>query len=226
MYFFTIGFNPHLNAGKVPILSIYIAHKQVWTAGMWTSRHGSLSHNDQRNSPHLWMPTHAYVKNKAYGIDSRARVEFPSKVEDHRCTTFSECAALMMEKQVACNGCESSRSRYLWWSHAVRRAGWLRVAKYCILTGFIIQNGWSTPMKDWDRWEASVWINWRMRQLVEVIQPKRSEQEPGRVPGKTGINKAHKSAQWAGRGLPGFWTGEFACRRGLWLNKRFYSSRF
>lgn len=32
----------------------------------------------------------------------------------------------------------------------------LRVARYRMLMGFMTQNSWGTPMKHWDRWEASV----------------------------------------------------------------------
>lgn len=85
-----------------------------------------------------------------------------------------QCAALAMEKGVDCK-------RQWRGGGVVQRGG--------LLMGFVTQNSWGTPMKDWDRWEASVWINWRMRPLVQVIQPIRSEQEPGRAPEKTWIKQ-------------------------------------
>ena len=55
-----------------------------------------------------------------------------------------------------------------------------------IKVGFMTYNIQGTPRKDWDRGEASVWINWRRKPLAEVTRPIHFGQEPGWVPEKNG----------------------------------------
>lgn len=81
----------------------------------------------------------------AYRIHSRARVEFPLVMV--KITSMSHPhTVLVIEKEVHRN----------WLTVTTHDGGACSGEGYCMLMGFITENSWGTPMKDWDRWEASV----------------------------------------------------------------------